>query len=175
MLDKLQLFLKSKIGQPYAYYITCVVYLIGTFSGLTIIGYIFGVWWQVLLIGALISLLRSYTMGFHCHTNGKCFIASTIIIVMFSLISQAIPLWIVFLLGIYSCADIYKNAPVELNPSHDDKDKDWHFKRIVLIITICLAVSLIAYYFSFFEICKCILLSIVMTDLLLFKNDKLYI
>jgi hypothetical protein len=28
MLDKLQLFLKSKIGQPWAYYITCAVYLI---------------------------------------------------------------------------------------------------------------------------------------------------
>ena len=47
MLDKLQLFLKSKIGQPWAYYITCVVYLILTFGGLIGIGYIFGVWWQV--------------------------------------------------------------------------------------------------------------------------------
>lgn len=96
MLDKLQLFLKSKIGQPWAYYITCVVYLILTFGGLIGIGYIFGVWWQMLVLGICLSLARSYTMGFHCHTNGKCFIISSIIGIMFSIISQTIPIWVVF-------------------------------------------------------------------------------
>jgi accessory gene regulator protein AgrB len=86
MLDKLQLFLKSKIGQPWAYYITCVVYLILTFGGLMGIGYIFGVWWQMLVLGICLSCVRSYTMGFHCHTNGKCFIISSIIGIMFSII-----------------------------------------------------------------------------------------
>ena len=59
MLDKLQLFLKSKIGQPWAYYITCVVYLILTFGGLIGIGYIFGVWWQMLVLGICLNCVRS--------------------------------------------------------------------------------------------------------------------
>ena len=175
MLDKLQLFLKSKIGQPWAYYITCIVYFILTFGGLIGIGYIFGVWWQVALISVLISILRSYTMGFHAHTNGKCFIISSIILVMFSIVSQTIPIWVVFLLCLYSCVDIYKKAPIELNAEHEDKDEDWHFKRVILIMTLYLSISLGTYYFCLYELCKCILLSLVITDLLLFKNHKEYI
>ena len=175
MLDKLQLYLKSKIGQPLAYYITCAIYLVLTFGGLISIGYIFGVWWQVALMGVAISLLRSYSMGFHCHTNDKCFIISSIILVMFSIISETIPMWVVFLLCLYSCVDIYKKAPIELNQEHGDKDEDWHFKRVVLIMTLYLSVSLGTYYFALYSICKCVLLSLVITDLLLFKNEKQYI
>lgn len=175
MLDKLQLFLKSKIGQPWAYYITCVVYLILTFGGLIGIGYIFGVWWQMLVLGICLSLARNYTMGYHCNTNVHCFIISSIIGIMFSIISQTIPIWVVFLLCLYSCVDIYKKAPIELNTEYEGKDEDWHFKRVVLIMTIYMAISLITYYFELEQLCKCVLLSLVMTDLLLFKNHKEYI
>lgn len=175
MLDKLQLYLKSKIGQPWAYYITCIVYVLLTFGGLIGIGYIFGVWWQVALIGILMSVLRFFTMGFHAHTNIKCFIISSIILVIFSIISQSIPVWIAFLLCLYSSIDIYKKAPVELNSDYKEKDEDWHFKRIVFIIILYLAISLGTYYFELYELCKCFLLSIVLVDLLLFKNEKEYI
>ena len=175
MLDKLQLFLKSKIGQPWAYYITCVVYLILTFGGLIGIGYLFDVWWQIIVLGICLSLIRSYSMGFHCHTNGKCFIISSIIGIMFSIISKTAPIWVVFLLCLYSCVDIYKKAPIELNAEHEGKDEDWHFKRVILIMTLYLSISLGTYYFCLYELCKCILLSLVITDLLLFKNDKEYI
>ena len=53
----------------------------------------------------------------------------------------------------------------------EGKDEDWHFKRVVLIMSI----SLITYYFGLEQLCKCVLLSLVMTDLLLFKNYKGYI
>ena len=175
MLDKLQLFLKSKIGQPWAYYITCVVYLILTFGGLIGIGYIFGVWWQMLVLGICLSCIRSYSMGYHCNTNVHCFIISSIIGIMFSIISKTSPIWVVFLLCLYSCVDIYKKAPIELNAEHEGKDEDWHFKRVVLIMTIYMAISLITYYFGLEQLCKCVLLSLVMTDLLLFKNHKEYI
>ena len=48
-------------------------------------------------------------------------------------------------------------------------------KRVVLIMTIYMAISLITYYFGLEQLCKCVLLSLVMTDLLLFKNHKEYI
>lgn len=38
-----------------------------------------------------------------------------------------------------------------------------------------MSISLITYYFGLEQLCKCILLSLVMTDLLLFKNHKEYI
>ena len=85
------------------------------------------------------------------------------------------PIWVVFLLCLYSCVDIYKKAPIELNAEHEDKDEDWHFKRVILIMTLYLSISLGTYYFCLYELCKCILLSLVMTDLLLFKNHKEYI
>ena len=48
-------------------------------------------------------------------------------------------------------------------------------KRVVLIMTIYMAISLITYYFGLEQLCKCVLLSLVITDLLLFKNHKEYI
>lgn len=38
-----------------------------------------------------------------------------------------------------------------------------------------MSISLITYYFGLEQLCKCVLLSLVMTDLLLFKNHKEYI
>ena len=109
------------------------------------------------------------------YVERKCFIISSIIGIMFSIISKTAPIWVVFLLCLYSCVDIYKKAPIELNVEHEDKDEDWHFKRVILIMTIDLSITLGTYYFCLYELCKCILLSLVMTDLLLFKNHKEYI
>lgn len=64
---------------------------------------------------------------------------------------------------------------MELNTDYKDKNADWHFTRAVIVILIYLVISIIAYYIQMYELCKCILLSIVMVDLLLFKNEKLYI
>lgn len=174
MLDKMQLWLKEKIGQPYAYYITVVVYLTLVFGGLTIVGFVFNSIFQIIIMAILMSILRFYTMGFHCHTNGKCFIVSSILFIIFGILSKIIPMWAVFLLSLYSCRNIYQKSPIELN-SDFNKDIDWHFKRVVFLIVVFLTFSLIAYYFKLFIICKCILLSLVMVDLLLFKNDKEYI
>lgn len=175
MLDKLQLFLKSKIGQPWAYYITCAVYLIITFSGLAIVGWIFGVIWQSVVLGILISILRGFTMGFHAHDNIKCFIISSVIMVIFGLLTKMAPIWAIFLLCLYSCRDIYQKSPIELNADFEGKDEDWHFKRAILIMVIYLISSLILYCFKLYELSKCIMLSLVMVDLMLFKNNKEYI
>lgn len=93
----------------------------------------------------------------------------------FGIISQTAPIWVVFLLCLYLCVDIYKKAPIELNAEHEGKDEDWHFKRVILIMTLYLSISLGTYYFGLEQLCKCVLLSLVMTDLLLFKNHKEYI
>lgn len=121
------------------------------------------------------SVLRNYTMGFHAHDNIKCFIISCIVLLTFSVLSEYMPIWAVFLLTIYSCCDIYKKAPIELNNDYKDKDSDWHFKRVVIIMAIYLFIGLISYRFNLYDISKCFLLSICLVDLLLFKNDKQFI
>lgn len=85
------------------------------------------------------------------------------------------PIWIVFILCLYSIRDVYQKSPLELNNDFKDKDEDWHFKRVVVLMVVYLIASLLCYYFHLYEICKCIMLSLVMVDLMLFKNNKLYI
>ena len=176
MLEKIQDYIILKTdNHELAYIITCIIYLILTFSGLFIVGYLFGFWWQVLLFAVLMSLLRNYTMGFHAHNNLKCFIISSIILLVFSILSKYMPIWSVFLLSIYSCVDIYKKAPIELNTDYKDKDETWHFKRAIICMLIYLIIGLVTYRFGYYEISKCFMLSICLVDLLLFKNDKEYI
>lgn len=176
MLEKIQDYIILKTdNHELAYIITCIIYLIITFGGLFLVGLIFGYWWQLLVIAVLMSVMRNYTMGFHAHDNLKCFIISSIVLVMFSVLSEYMPIWAVFLLTIYSCCDIYKKAPIELNNDYKDKDSDWHFKRVVIIMAIYLFIGLISYRFQLYDISKCFLLSICLVNLLLFKNDKEFI
>ena len=65
MLERIQNYIILKTNNhDLAYYITCGVYLFLTFGGLFIIGYIYGLTWQILLMTVLISVLRNYTMVF---------------------------------------------------------------------------------------------------------------
>ena len=114
-------------------------------------------------------------MGFHCSSNVRCFIISSILMVMFGTLTKIMPMWAIFLLCLYSCRDIYQKSPIELNNDFIGKDKDWHFKRSVLIMVLYLIAALVLYYFGIYEVCKCIMLSLIMVDLMLFKNDKEYI
>ena len=82
-----------------------------------------------------------------------------VIVHNFSSISKTAPIWVVFLLCLYSYVDIYNKAPIELNAEHEDKDEDWHFKRVILIMTLYLSISLGTYYFCLYELCKCIIKS----------------
>lgn len=177
MLDRLQDYLKRKIGQPKAYYITCAVYLTLTIGGILLVGLLFNLMWQMILIGILISFIRAYSMGFHCNDNIRCFIISSIVLVMFGCLSTNMPMWAVMLICLFCCRDIYIKSPIELNEELllKGKDKDWHFKRVVLIMTIYLVISLVFYLLEFYELSKCFMLSLVLTDLFLFKNDKEYI
>lgn len=129
-----------------------------------------------IIVGSIVyNSITIFSYSFHCKNLDHCIIATQIIFSIFGIISKTAHIWVVFLLCLYSCIDIYKKAPIELNVEHEGKDEDWHFKRVVLIMTIYMAISLITYYFGLEQLCKCVLLSLVMTDLLLFKNHKEYI
>lgn len=169
MLDKLQLLLKSKIGQPYAYIFCCLIYLIGVYSIIGFVGYMYGVFLESVIITTTISIFRTITHGFHCKTNTHCIIISTILITIFSILSKNIPCEYSFLIAIICCRDIYIKSPLELN-DEIDKSKEWYVKMTSLIIVILLSLSLIFYYFNLFIMCSSILWSIIIVDIMLFKN-----
>ena len=176
MIEKIQDYIISKTdNHELAYIVACIIYLLLTFGGMFLVGYVFGYWWQVLLISVLMSIMRMFTMGFHAHTNWKCFIMSAILFVMFAVLTHYMPIWAVFLLCMYSCIDIYKKAPIEPNNEFKDKDIDWHFKATIICMVIYLVISLISYYFKLYDLSNCFMLSICLVDLLLFKNEKEYI
>ncbi len=176
MIEKIQDYIILKTGNhELAYIIACIIYLILIFGGLFLVGYLFGYWWQALIIALLMSIMRMFTMGFHAHTNGKCFIISSILILMYAILTHYMPIWAVFIICMYSCVDIYKKAPIELNNDFESKDKDWHFKGAIICMVVYLVISLISYYFKLYDLSNCFSLSICLVDLLLFKNDKEYI
>jgi len=129
-----------------------------------------------IIIGSICSVfLQMFTYTHHCHKLEHCIIITQSLFIIFGTLSKITPLYVIFLLCLYSIRDIYQKAPIKLNDDFIGKDEDWHFKRVVLIMIIYLIISLILYYFGFYEICKCIMLSLILVDLMLFKNDKEYI
>lgn len=176
MAEKIQDYIILKTGNhELAYIVACIVYLLLTFGGLFLIGYIFGFWWQTLLISILMSIMRMFTMGFHAHKNWRCFLISAISITVCAILTHYMPIWAVFALCMYSCVDIYKKAPIELNNDFESKDKDWHFKGAIICMVIYLVISLVSYYFKLYDLSNCFSLSICLVDLLLFKNEKEFI
>lgn len=176
MAEKIQDYIILKTGNhELAYIVACIVYLFMTFGGLFLVGLVFGYWWQVLLIAILMSIMRMFTMGFHAHKNWRCFIISSILIVMYAILTHYMPIWAVFILCMYSCVDIYKKAPIEPNNDFEGKDNIWQFKGAIICMVIYLVISLISYYFKLYDLSNCFMLSICLVDLLLFKNDKEFI
>ena len=133
------------------------------------------IWFFIMfIIEILYSILLEKTIKYDDFIN-PYFIISSILMVMFGTLTKIMPMWAIFLLCLYSCRDIYQKSPIELNNDFIGKDKDWHFKRSVLIMVLYLIAALVLYYFGIYEVCKCIMLSLIMVDLMLFKNDKEYI
>lgn len=168
MIEKFQQILKKKFGTDIAYYITCFVYIFLMLSIMFILSYLFDNFYFAILSSVVINIIRAYSHGYHEHELFNCIILTNILILIFGYISKGCPLWVSFLVCSYCIRDLYLKSPLELN--FENKSKEWHRKRLKQSIFILISISLIALYFNLTFISNCILWSIVMTDLLLFKN-----
>lgn len=74
----------------------------------------------------------------------------------------------VLLVCSYCIRDLYLKSPLELN--FENKDIKWHRSKLKKSLFVFISLSLIALYFNYIYISNCILWSLIMTDLLLFKN-----
>lgn len=141
-----------------------------------IIGAIFNVMIEALLISFVISIFRKYSGGVHASTSINCLIIGSIISVLPALIIRNINININYLqiigLGIFSVAIFitYRLAPVDsINKPIRKKEKIQRLKKgsvITLIIYfILVAINILIYYYSKNEIfliyCSCIYIGIV--------------
>ncbi len=168
MIEKVQDYLKIKVGRDKAYYITCFIYTFSMVSIMCILSYLFNNWWFAIIGSIVMNLLRTYTYGFHMKTLGGCIVVTNIIFVIFGYISKRCPLWMSFFICMFCIRDIYLKSPLELN--FKDKDIKWHREKFNKILVILMAISLASLYFNLTNFIECILWSIIMVDILLFKN-----
>lgn len=168
MIEKIQDYLKIKIGRDKAYYVTCFIYTFSMLSIMCILSYLFNNWWFAIIGSIVMNLLRAYTYGFHMKTLGGCIVVTNIMFIIFGYISKRCPLWMSFLLCTFCIRDIYLKSPLELN--FEDKDIKWHRERLNKLLIILMILCLISLYFNLTIFIECILWSIIMVDIILFKN-----
>lgn len=163
-----------KYEGSFGYYAEMILYVIIQITLFIILGKIFDNYLFIIIGSIVYNSIMIFSYAFHCHKLDNCIIITQILFIIFGTLSKITPLWVIFLLCLYSCRDIYNKAPIELN-SDFNRDKDWYFKRITFLITMYLIISIIFYYLRLELICKIIMLSLIMVNLMLFKNDKEYI
>lgn len=168
MIEKFQDYLRIKIGRDKAYYATCFIYTFSMLSVMCILSYLFDNWWFALIGSIIINLLRTYTYGFHMNTLEGCILFTNIIFLIFGYISERCPLWMSFLLCSFCIRDIYLKSPLELN--FKDKDLKWHREKLNKTLFILMILCLISLYFNNIYFISYILWSIIMVDIMLFKN-----
>lgn len=168
MIEKFQEILKNKFGINIAYYITCFIYIFLMLSIMFILSYLFDNFCFAILSSIIINIIRSYTYGYHEKKLFNCILLTNLLILIFGYISKRCPLWVSFLLCSYCIRDLYLNSPLELN--FENKNIKWHRKKLKNSLFLFMSFSLLALYFDYIFISNCILWSIIMTDILLFKN-----
>lgn len=174
MIEKFQDWLIPKVGSGKAYYATIVLYTSIMLIILGLNGWLFDNWSMVIIASIIMNVIRNYTSGFHCHSLLNCIFLTNGLIILFGYISkQSVDnLWIVFLLGsLYIIKDIYLYAPLE-DTDYKDKSILWHKKKAIQFVILFIVAAISLVQFGYIHIAKDILLSIIMVDVLLFKNQE---
>lgn len=167
MIIKLQKWLGQYMSQKLAYYVVFCSYVIIVSIPIIILGYLFNCIIFMVVASILTNYLRKFSYGFHT-TNGKCIILTYCLLIIFSYLSKTISLEWSFFIALLSVRYIYLYAPLELTVKN--KSRQWHRDKIQLIVFIYLIISIITFYFGFDLISSCVLWSINMVALTLFKN-----
>lgn len=168
MIEKLQAKLRDKFGRDFAYYTTCVIYTSLMLSVMFILSILFDNLLFAIIATIVINEIRRYTYGYHEYELLNCIFLTNILFLIFGYISKGCPLWVSFLLCCFCIRDIYLKSPLQLN--YEDKTTEWHRQKLKHILFILILICLVLLYFNKIFLINCILQSIIMTDLLLFKN-----
>lgn len=204
MLEKIQDYIITKTGNhDLAYYVVVILYLLSFNIPIFVVGYILDILPFVIVSTILTNKIRKFCGGFHCTSNGRCFIISFILIMSFGFISKMAVnyLWLVFLIALYCVRNLYEKAPfdeqvkdielemrwynnkpyvylwklLKINTSKYDKpyDRVWYRKGMIKWLIISLFLCLLFLLCKYYYLTSCVLFSIIFCDLMLFLNKDM--
>ena len=114
ILEKIQDFIIKKTGNhDLAYYVTCCIYLITTYTPIIVFGILFDILPFVIVSAIVFNKIRKFCGGFHCTSNLRCSVISNMLIIIAGYMSKYSLqwLWLVFLIALISIKDLYIKAP----------------------------------------------------------------
>jgi accessory gene regulator protein AgrB len=173
LIGKIQHRLYSSYGKDMGYKIIEYVYavlsmiIIGTIMWFTN-NFIFFVINMI-----VINLIRAFSSGYHADNLNKCLCLSVLLLFMFGYIlkSSLNYTWLVFIISLFCCRDIISKSPVNETDFTDNKTVGWHKQKLTYLMFWLLVSVIILLRIEWILGANSILLSIVMVDVLLFKNN----
>lgn len=172
MIEKFQDWLIPKVGSDKAYYFTIALYMSIMFFTLGLNGWLLDNWCMVITASIVINTIRIFTSGFHEKSLVRCIILTNILMIIFGYIAKhsTDSMGFVFLLmSLFCIKDIYLCAPIT-ETDYKDRNSLWHKKKAIKFVCLFIFSAIILAELNYVFIAKSILLSIVMVDVLLFKN-----
>lgn len=113
-----------------------------------LIGWIFGMFWENILLLASYIPLRSYAGGHHSSTSGMCYMISSLITILwvcllrFNVLSASCSV-LLLIVGTIVCIAI---APIEdINKPFDENEKCVYRKRTLIVLAIEVFVSIVLF------------------------------
>lgn len=201
ILEKIQDFIIKKTdNHDLAYYVTCCIYLITTYTPIIVFGILFDILPFVIVSAIVFNKIRKFCGGFHCTSNLRCSVISNMLIIIAGYMSKYSLqwLWLVFLIALISIKDLYIKAPfkeqindiqpknrwynnkpytllwnkLNIDTSKYDNPYDiaWYRKGMIKWIVISLFFAILFLYLKLYLYTSCILWSIILCDITLFLN-----
>ena len=116
-----------------------------------VIGLLVGVFWQVAIFTCAYISLRVYTGGYHAPTPLKCYLSSTVMILVVALMMRLVdvPGYITIIVLVICGLTIMLMAPVDTeNKPLDEDEKIVYKRRAVTLGPLQISIALICLYFG---------------------------
>lgn len=159
MLLNIQKFLSRWFHGRIPYLIVYVSYGVIITTPILVYGYLTRTLIFVVYATVSINILKKYIDGYHASSNLKCTYLTYCLIIIFSYLSKTIPLEWSFLICLYCMKDIYVKSVDNI-------------KQITTLFGISLGIMSIGLIINYETIIQCVIWSIVMVDVTLFKNKE---
>lgn len=172
IINKIKLKLYDKYSVDKGYKIT--EYIWGIFALiLTIsVGYFTNNLIFALIFFIVTNLIKMYSGSYHCGSLNHCTLFTSLFIIIFGYITKSSLdyIWLIFIITLFCCKDIILKSPVSETDYTHFKTIEYHKKKLTYIIFWLLFSMMVFLELKWNLMANSILTSIIMVDVLLFKN-----
>lgn len=155
------------------------LYLFGVQQGLTIllnigttvaVSLLLGVFWQIILFTVAYMALRSFAGGYHASTPQRCYVLSTLITIIVSLLIKYVFLHIFICIGllIFAGTIIIVFSPIgNENKSLDDLEKTVYKRKAVIICIIEILTAVVFLCLNLLSATVCLMWTLVSVSIMM--------